>query len=133
MSKKFLSREAILNVKDFKTREVDVEEWGGTVLVKGLSGSERNDFEQSMIVRRGKDVQMNMKNATAKLVALSIVDEEGKRIFSDADVEALGAKSGAALSRVYTVASKLAGLSEDDMKELTENLKETPTDTFITN
>lgn len=133
MSKKFLSREAILNVKDFKTREVEVEEWGGTVLVKSLSGSERNEFEQSMIIRRGKDVQMNMKNATAKLVALSVVDEEGNRLFSDADVETLGSKSGAALSRVYTVASKLAGLSEDDMKELTENLKETPTDTSITN
>lgn len=122
MSKKFLSRESILNVVDVKTEEVEVSEWGGFVLVKGLTGSERNEFENSLVSRRGKDVQVNMKNATAKLVSLSIVDEDGKRLFSDADVEALGAKSGAALSRVYSVASRLAGLSDEDMKELTENL-----------
>lgn len=122
MSKKFLSRETILNVVDVKTEEVPVPEWGGDVLVKGLTGAQRNEFEQSMVIRRGNDVQMNMKNATAKLVALSVVDEEGIRLFNDADVEALGNKSGAALTRVYAVASRLAGLTKEDMKELSENL-----------
>jgi hypothetical protein len=123
---KLLSREAILNVVDIKTETVSVPEWGGDVMVKGLTGAERNDFEQSMLSRKGKDVQMNMKNATAKLCALSMVDEEGKRLFSDADVEVLGNKSGAALSRVYAVASRLSGLSDSDMKELTEGFEENP-------
>lgn len=133
MKKILLSREAILNVNDIKTEEVPVSEWGGVVMVKGLSGTERNDFEQSLISKKGKDVQMNMKNATAKLVALSVVDEDGKRIFQDADIESLGRKSGAALSRVYAVASRLSGLSDDDMKELTEGLEENPNDISITN
>lgn len=118
---KFLSREAILNVSDIKTEEVPVPEWGGVVLVKGLTGEQRNDYEMSLIQGKGKNRDVNMKNAVAKLVGLSIVDEDGKRIFTDADVEALGKKSGAALSRVQAVASKLSGLSDGDMDELTKN------------
>lgn len=125
---KMLSREAILKAEDIKTEVVAVQEWGGSVFVRGLSGLERNDFEQSLISKKGKDVQMNMKNATAKLCALSMVSEDGKRLFSDADVESLGAKSGVALNRVYSVASRLSGLSESDMKELTEDLNESPND-----
>lgn len=118
---KLLSRESILAADDIKKELVSVPEWGGEVLVKALTGAERNDFEQSLVIKKGKDVDMNMKNATAKLCALTMVDEEGKRLFSDADVEALGAKSGSALSRVYEVASRLSGLTKADMDELTKN------------
>lgn len=128
-----LSREAILGAADIVTEAIEVKEWGGSVLVRGLTGSERNDFEASLIVGKGKDSKMNMKNATAKLCALSMVDNGGKRIFTQADVEALGAKAGSALSKVYAVASRLSGLSEDDMKELTEALEEDPNATSTTN
>ncbi|MGF9711713.1 hypothetical protein [Paenibacillus naphthalenovorans] len=118
---KLLSREAILNVSDIQTKLVHVPEWGGDVMVRGLSGKERDAYEQSIISTKGQDVKMNLVNAKAKLVGLSIIDESGARLFSDADVEALGAKSGKAINRVYAVAAKLSGLSDEDMKELTGN------------
>lgn len=116
-----LSREAILEAKDIETKEVEVPEWGGSVLVKGLGGAQRNAYEQSLIKGQGKNAKMNLDNAMAKLVALTVVDEKGKPLFSQADVEALGRKSGKALARVYAVASELSGLTEDDVDALTKN------------
>ena len=121
----FLTKERILAVDDIVTEDVDVPEWGGTVRVRGLSGVERDAFEASMIERRGKKVETNLTNLRAKLVAASVVDEKGSRLFSDADVKALGAKSAAGLDRVYDVAQRLSGISDDDVDELAGNLSGT--------
>ena len=51
----------------------------------------------------------NLANVRAKLCAWCVIDENGGRMFSDADVVALGAKSAAALDRIYEVASELSG------------------------
>lgn len=118
---KFLTRDDILQAKDINSKEVPVPEWGGVVLVKGLNGTQRNAYEESLIKMNGKNVGMNMQNATAKLVALTVVDEDGNQVFQQSDVEALGQKSGAALNRVYEVAQQLSGLSDKDMDELTGN------------
>ena len=52
---------------------------------------------------------------------MSMVDAQGQRLFSEADVAALGKKSAAALGRVYDAAARLAGLSAEDVEELTKN------------
>lgn len=116
-----LGRDAILAASDAVTEDVAVPEWGGTVRVRGLSGTERDEFEASMLVKRGKHRDVSLINARAKLVSLSVVDENGARIFTDADVTDLGHKSAAALTRVYEVASRLSGLSDEDVEELEGN------------
>lgn len=121
-----LSRDQILKADDTQTREVDVPEWGGTVRVKSLTGRERDAFEESTIQGQGKKVRQNMTNFRAKLVALSVVDEENHVIFSQKDVAFLGIKSAAALQRVFNVAAELSGMTEKDVEELTENLDDDP-------
>lgn len=116
-----LGREAILAASDAATEDVEVPEWGGTVRVRGLSGIERDEFESSMLVKRGKHRDVSLLNARAKLVSLSVVDDAGARVFSDRDVAELGNKSAAALTRVYEVASRLSGLSDEDVDELEGN------------
>ena len=70
----------------------------------------------------GKNTKMDLRNMRAKLVALTVVDDKGKRLFrGDADVNALGRKSAAALQRVFEVAQRLSGLSDEDMEELAKN------------
>lgn len=130
---KLLGRDQILKVNDISTEDVPVLEWGGAVRVKGLTGAERNDFEASMVQGKGKNASVNIKNATAKLVALTIIDEEGNLIFKPADVEALGKKSGKALSRVYEVSARLSGITEEDMEELTKNSESSPNDSSTSN
>ena len=117
----YLSKETILAVDDIQFEDVPVPEWGGVVRVKSLMGNERDGLEASMIVGRGKTAHVNLENLRAKLVARSCVDENGKRIFGDADIPALAKKSAAALNRVYEVAQRLSGITEEDVDELTKN------------
>jgi len=116
-----LNREAILAAKDLPRELVEVPEWGGAVYVRALTGAERDQFEASIVEQRGRDVRMNMRNIRAKLVALTVVDEDGQRIFTDDDVAALGGKSAAALDRLFAVAQRLSGLSKEDVEELAKN------------
>lgn len=116
-----LSREAILGAADITTRSVNVPEWGGTVLVGTMSGAARDEWEQSLVIKRGNKTEANLANIRARLVAATVVDEDGKRLFSDADIEALGHKSSSALERVCKVAQGLNGLGDSELEELKGN------------
>lgn len=116
-----LTRDVILAAVDLKTETVPVPEWGGDVEVRGLTGAERDAFEQSLYV----DNKFTASNIRARLVAFCVCDEKGERVFSDKDAEALGRKSGLALDRVYDVAQRLSGIGK---KELEEARKKSPPD-----
>lgn len=113
-----LDRSAILAVSDIQTRTVAVPEWGGDVLVRGMTGLERDQYETSILDQRGKKAKVDLLNARARLASMTIVDEKGDRVFTDADVVALGKKSAAALDRIYDVAAALSGISDDDLDDL---------------
>lgn len=121
----YLSKDQILKSQDIATEEVEVPEWGGTVLVRGLSGRQRDEFEGSMVERRGRRAVMNTANMRAKLVAWSVVDENGDRLFGNADIAELGEHSAAAVTRIYNVAAKLSGLSDEDVEEMVSDFGET--------
>lgn len=129
-----LSREQILAANDLTKELVHVPEWRDSetgvehVYVRALTGAERDAFEASMVDQRGRSRTMNLRNVRARLCALTICDEEGNRLFSDADVEALGRKSAAALTRVFAVAQRLSGLTQDDVEELAGNSDEIRSD-----
>lgn len=113
-----LNRVAILAAEDLKTDLVDVAEWGGSVLVRTLTGLERDAFEESCYVGRGKDRRENFANLRARLVALAVVGEDGQRLFTNDDIAALGGKNAAALDRVFEVAQRLSGLRAKDVDDL---------------
>lgn len=117
----YLDREAIFAIADLTYEDVEVPEWGGTVRVRSLTAADRDAYEAGLLDQRGRGVRVNMRNARARLVALSVVDADGNRLFSEADVERLGQKSAAALDRVFDVATRLSGLAQRDLEELTED------------
>ena len=116
-----LTRDAILEAQDLQHEEVYIPEWGGSVRVRTLTGAERDAFEQSIVDQRGKDTRMNLRNIRAKLVALTVVDGVGKRLFCDADAKLLGQKSASALDKIFDVAQRLSGLRDEDVEELAKN------------
>lgn len=131
-SKKFLTRDDILGVNDLPYEDVLIPEWGNRyVRVRTLTGAERDAFEQSIIEQRGKKVRMKLNNIRARLVALTVIDENGNRVFSDEDAEWLGKKSAAALDRIYTVAQRLNGFRKEDIEELEGNSDDAQSDDFI--
>lgn len=118
----YLGKADILAAQDLQYEDVAVPEWGGTVRVRGLTGRERDAFEAGVASARGKDVKLNLQNVRARLVALSVVDADGARLFDERDIGALGEKSAQALERVFQAAMRLSGLTPTDVKDLTENL-----------
>lgn len=113
-----LTRDAILTADDIRFEEVPVPEWGGTVRVRSLIGSERDEYEAAIA---GDGTKPDLTNLRARLVAKAVVDEAGKRVFSDADVAKLGMKNAAALNRVFDVVRALSGLTKEDVEALAGN------------
>ena len=138
-SQQVLSADDILGADDTVYELVHVPEWRSKsgvehVRVKSMSGVERDAFEASIIQQvpaiggpRGAQPssRVNMTNLRAKLVARSIVGNDGARLFTDEQVEALGKKSASALARVYDAAAKLSRVSDEDAKELAGNSEAT--------
>jgi len=118
----FLKRDAILSCDDIKTENVEVPEWGGTVVVKMMSGAERDAFEASFVSYRDGKRSYSVDNVRAKLVQKTIIDPDTKEpMFTVGDIEALGRKSAAALDRVFTVAQRLSKITSSDVEELAKN------------
>lgn len=111
----FLTKEQITTSSDFEVVVVKVPEWKGLVRIRTMSSRERDSFEQEMIhFQKGKD----LPNMRAKLAAYCICDEDGIRLFSDKDIEALGQKSSKALQRVFNAALKLNAITPEEQEEL---------------
>ena len=113
-----LDRSQILKTREVPTEIVPVPEWGGDVLVRGMTGRQRDDFEATLVEKRGKKMIPNTANARARLVVWCVVDENGHRLFGDGDAEELGEQSAVALDRVYEVAAKLSGMTDEDLDEM---------------
>lgn len=92
------------------------------VLVRSLTVRERDAFESSLIIGKGKNQRTDTRNIRAKLVALTaMADYNGTRLFTMKDVENIGRVDAELVSKVYDVASRLSGISEKDLEELAGN------------
>jgi len=121
-----LNRDEILAVDDIQIELIEVPEWGGAVFVKGMTGAERDRFESGIVRISGDESQVNMVDIRAKLCAATAVDEDGKKLFTAADIKELTKKSAVALQKVYEAATRLSGMSDEDVEELAEGLEESP-------
>jgi hypothetical protein len=117
-----LTKDAILAAPRLPVEEVHVPEWkdeGGddVVLVRGMTGAERDQWEASLsVVRDGKEIP-DPANATAKALVKCIVHPDGSRVFDDRDANELGGQPAAALLRVWRVARRLSGIDERAVEE----------------
>lgn len=121
MTKKYLNRKEILSIPDQVVEEVHIIVWNTHVRVRSLTGLERDAFEATVVNTNGKNTKVNMRNARAKLVAMAVVDENGEQLFVEDDVVALGNKNASALQAIFDVASRLAGIGDDEIEELSKN------------
>lgn len=115
MLKMLFNREQIINLNDSRTVEVDVPEWGGKVLIGAVSGENREKWE--------KEAQKKPQPPyiRAMLVAFSIVDQQGKLVFSEKDVELLNKKNWKALDRIYDAAVAYNLIGEKNVETEAKN------------
>lgn len=125
-TKPIASRDSILNFVDFRTRDVEVPEWGGMIVrVRSMTAAERDTFEAPAMAAAANGKDINLTNFRAKIVALTAIDADGNRLFTDKDVEALGNKDGAAIDRLSTAVMELSGLTTAEIDELGKGIAPT--------
>lgn len=121
---KVLTRDEILGADDIQIWEVEVPEWGGIVLCKSLTAAQVERVQNKF---KGK----GMKGVTAALVAMAVVDEDGKRVFHQNDLPELSTKSITACTRVLKVIMEQNAMEEEDLEELAKNSDDGQTEDLL--
>jgi len=111
-----LTKADILAADDRSLVEIAIPEWGGSVKIRVMSGTERDRFE-SEFVNGNKTVD----NVRAKLVAKCVCSDDGTRLFSEADIPLLGEKSAAVLDTLFASCMKHNKFTKDDVSDLAKN------------
>lgn len=124
MANTYLGRDAILALPDLDTEDVYVPKWDTTVRVKSMSAGQRNKLAGLMLKGSGRDFDIDitqLPGVMANVVAWCAVDEDGKRMFKDSDVDALNEKHGDALQVIFDAAMRVSGLGDSDVGDIAKN------------
>ena len=100
-----LSREAILAAGSRPVVTVEVPEWGGAVCLRPLSGAEVSAIYA--------DETKDRHQVTETMVAVSICDAEGNRLFKPVDAPALFDKAYAGLKPLISKVMEINRLSAE--------------------
>ena len=101
-------RDLILKANDTPLEPIEVREWGCTVYVKALTGTQRSQLLKS--VQAGGTVY-------GLAMVASLCDQEGNQLFNPADIDALNEKNGKVLERLSAFIVKLNGLHGEAIDE----------------
>ena len=83
-------------------------------MIKEMTGAERDKYEYFVNVT-AKD---NWQNIRARLAQLSMVDTDGALLFSDGDIDEIGALPAAGLDQIFKAALELNKIGADDIDDL---------------
>lgn len=109
-SKKFLSKQEILAKNDVSFIEMDVPQWGGLIRFRSLTGDEAIDFGQRL---DGLDTK---QEAIIDLFTISVVDENGDRVFDASDIRQLRRKSWAVFLKAQAKLLEFNGYTDSAKK-----------------
>jgi hypothetical protein len=123
-----LTADQIFAADDQTKKRVEVPEWGGDVLVRALTGTERDSYEASMSVQRGDRFEPNPVGARARLVVRAAINANGDRLFQDNQADELGNKNGAVLDRLWDAIAELSGMTSKSVKDAEGNSADIPAD-----
>jgi hypothetical protein len=98
-----------------EVEELKIEQWGGRVYMRALSGSDRAKLQAKIKTKNVKNSEGNL-DVMVWIIIYIICDSKGKRIFKDDKkvIENLKGLSGAILENIANEAMKYNGLSEPE-------------------
>ena len=112
-----LSRELLASVRKVRYEDVDVPEWGCKVRLRVLNGRERIVYE-TFLTGAAEDSVDDQLTVMTKLLAPTIVDEEGVPIFKEEELEELDAT---VLRKLTLDALRVNKLTAESVKDLEKN------------
>ena len=122
-----LTREGLLAKEKLQIKKVDLGN-GNYVFVRQMTGHERDNFEQSLVVeikdKKGvtQGFDKSLEDFRAKLAVCTVCDEEGNTILQPKDYSQLSRNMSAAkLELIMNEAQALNRISAEDKEELVKN------------
>jgi len=114
-----VTREAIIaSAAKMKTERLTIEEWGGDVIIRELTGKERDTIEAALL--RGRDAN-NFSNIRSKAVAKALIDENGNRLFDDNDIELINNLSSNVINTIFEAVNRISGMGELGEEDAAKN------------
>ncbi len=94
---------------------VEVPEFGGAVIVRGMSGAQMAEFDKAVMgpIDGDKPPQVDQDLFAPMLLVHCLVDEKGSRLLKDSDLPKVKAWPASAFRRLATIAMRLNGFTED--------------------
>ena len=126
---KVLTYSDIIAVEDIGAPvKEEVPEWGGAVLIRKMSGRERDKFEEQC-VRQTRSKASNLTGLKCWLLSKCLVDVEGKKLFTKpVDIDQLNKKNGEVVDRLYMRAQEINGIGKKGEDAAEKNLPSDPSD-----
>ena len=112
-------RRAILSAQDVQLAPLWIPEWNVTVYIAGLTGYERDQFENR---EAQLTVEQRKEQFRARLAQEVVRDSDGQHIFSLDDLHELESKSSRALERIFWKSEELNAMYTDALEGLEKNL-----------
>lgn len=108
------SKEQIRQAKDIREEEVDVPEWGGSLLMRGLTVNERRRC-RSMAREVGDDEKVEIDDS--KLAMLGVITGMKEPQMDEVDIKILEEKASGVVQRLFGKVLVLSGFSEPQEKK----------------
>lgn len=111
----YLTKTRISEFSHVEFKDLEVPEWGGVIRLRRMDVKDRLGLSES--IQKHEDSLMFM----VKVVAYTMVDAEGRRIYGDEDLETLLALDLEPIKRIYDASMEFSKLRGEDFEEAVKN------------
>jgi hypothetical protein len=91
------------------------------IRLRNLTAGEHAEFEMSQLTKKGGLATQRLIEAKRRLLALTIVDEQGNPEMSDADIAEMEDTDGGLVNWAYSEACKHCRITESEIEDLAKN------------
>ena len=103
--------------KRFNTKEAEIKEIGGSVYVRQVTAGELDELQQ--MCKQVSEGRYPMFRA--KCAAIFLSDENGKRLYTDAQVDLLNNMNGRAIDQIFEAGMAFNSVIDYPLEELEKN------------
>lgn len=114
------NRAKFLQPAERRYTEIEIEDFG-RIRLQSLSEREQADYDMSILDSKGRWSRRAASNARRRLIALTVVDADGNRVFHDSEIDALGELDGQIANAIYEAAEAHCGSAAKQIEQAEKN------------
>jgi len=119
---KIANRSALIQLCQRRYAEIELSGVGVVVRIQSLSEKEKSDYETVLISKNGRGILKDrLADATRRLIALCVVDENDKPVFSSEDLTVISEMDSLVASRIYEACQEHCGFNRGDIETAVKN------------